>query len=395
MTDVLDHSGTYDLESFNRQLQYCQSLDFYRDRLPESIGSWEEFRDLPLMDYADLVNDIQNNPPYGSLFHEKTTLTCLTPTGKDEILLEFMTKNDLDRIAKTEAEIFADLGLRSGDMVISCFSYTPFAGGYLFHIGLDELGVNTFPLGPGNASQTANVIETYDVDAILSAPSFALDIASNGGTDVDTIIAAGEPFSAIPGFKEEVRNAFEGATVVDYYGVSEVGPVAAERLDGEGMAVATNYLIVEVLDSATEEPVPLGDRGELVVTHLDRESQPLIRYRTGDLTVLSRDGDDLVLPRGVFGRVDDMMKIKGVKVYPSQLRLLLHGIDGVSGNANLQVDRPENTDRLSIYLEGDPAMIDEKELSGMIQSELLISPDTLEVVSSLDVDGLSIEDDRF
>jgi phenylacetate-CoA ligase len=388
---------SYDLGAINDQLRRCRELGFYRERV-EPVDSWAGFRELPLLTREELFADIEDEAtgPFGSLYREETALTALTPAGESDLLLEFATGEDVDAVGRRLGGILREAGLSAGDVVVSCFAYTPFAGGYLFHAGLREVGANVVPVGPGEAGRTAGLIGKYDVDVLLSPPSFAMEIADQGGTDVGTVVCSGEPFTVIPGYRERLKAAFDGARTVDYYALSEVGPVASEDGTEGEMYVAEDHILLEVLDPETGEPVDPGEQGEAVVTHLDKQAQPLVRYRTGDLTALGTADGRLTLPRGVFGRTDSMLKVKGVKVYPGQLGLVFYGTPGLTGTYRVVVDRPENTDRLTIECEAeDPEAVDRESLRGTIREALLVTPDELDLVAGIDGEGMQLEDRRF
>lgn len=390
--DPYDH---YDLEAVNDQLERCRELGFHRDRTG-SVDSWEEFWDLPFMGTEDIFGDIEESPPYGTMYRDDTALTALTPAGEDDLMLEYSTSRDLQALGETIGDIFQEIGIEDGDVVVSCFSYTPFAGGYAFHVGLEMAGANIVPMGPGESQRTADFIEKYDVDVLLSPASFAMEIASKGGTDVDTVVCSGEPFTVVPGYRDQMKEAFGDVTTVDYYGLSEVGPVASEDGSENGMYVADQHVLLEVVDPETGEALGPGERGEAVVTHLFKEAQPLVRYRTGDLTELAVEDGQLVLPRGIFGRTDDMVKVKGVKTYPGQLGLVFHGTPGLTGNYRVIIDRPDNTDRFTIECEcEDLDAVDREALADTIEEKLLLAPDELRLATDLDAEGMDLDDRRF
>jgi phenylacetate-CoA ligase len=385
----------YDLDAVNEQLERCLDLEFYDGRVAP-VDSWEAFRELPLLTQEEVFDSVAEDPPFGSLYREDVTLTTLTPAGQDSLLVEYATEADLAAVGEEIGAVLRAAGIGERDVVVSCFGYTPFAGGYLFHEGLRNVGANVLPLGPGEADRTADIVEKYDVTVLLSPPSFAMDVAARGGTDVDTVVCSGEPFSVVPGYREQLKDAFGGATTVDYYGLSEVGPVAAEDGTEGALYVRDSFVLLEVVDPETGAVLPVGERGEAVVTHLRKEAMPLVRYRTGDLTELAVDDGRLALPRGIFGRTDDMVKVKGVKTYPGQLALVFHGTPGLTGCYRVVVSRPENTDHLRIECESDdPSSVDVDDVAATIGEKLLVRPDEVELVEEVDAEGMALEDGRF
>jgi phenylacetate-CoA ligase len=162
----------------------------------------------------------------------------------DDLLFEYSADTDLEVVAENLGDVFADIGIGAADVVVSCFAYTPFARGYKFHVGLEAVGANIIPLGPGESDRTADIIENYDVDVLLSPASLAMEIADKGGTDIETVVCSGEPFTVIPGYCDQLKSAFGGATTVDYYALSEVGPVASEDGSEGAMFVVDCHLLL-------------------------------------------------------------------------------------------------------------------------------------------------------
>jgi phenylacetate-CoA ligase len=354
---------------------------------PDDIESWEDFQQVPFTEPGDLKADFDDHGPEGSLYTEGAMIS-FSPMG-DDLAPMFDTQTDLDYEAEVNADVLADIGIEPGDRVVNTFGYHLFGTGYLLHRALEELGAEVFPLGPGDSEQAAATIKEFDVDALIGNPSFAMKIAEEGAT-VDTFVGAGEPFTSIPGFREDVKSALDCETAVDYFGSRQVLPIASETAEEDGLYVVEDYAIVEIVDPDTGEPLPVGERGEVVVTHRRKEGFPLVRYRTGDLAELERRGEDLVLPDGVIGRTDDRLKVKGVKFYPEALPAVLAGFDGLTGEYAVRATRPETTDHLEIRAEGEA---DEDDLAAALSERLLISPDEVTVVEELEETG--IIDERY
>jgi len=366
--------GSEALADLRDQLEYAAQFDFYSEAFadagvdPGSIDSWEAFRDVPFVETHQLEADFEENPPEGSLYTEGAMIS-FSPMG-DDLAPMFDTAADLDYQAEVNADVFGDAGIEPGDRVLNTFGYTLFGTGLLLQRGLEELGAEVFPIGPGDSDQAAAFIEEYDVDALIGNPSFALKIAEAGAA-VDTFVGGGEPFTSIPGYRKEVKDALDCETAVDYFGTRHVLPIAAETTAEDGLSVSSEYAIVEIVDPDTGEQLSPGERGEVVVTHRRKEGFPLVRYRTGDLAELERRGEDLVLPDGVIGRTDNRLKVKGVKLYPESIPAVLAGFDGLTGEYSLTVTRPEATDHLAIRCEGSA---DEAALARELSDRLLVSP---------------------
>jgi len=391
-----DRPSMYDdatLAAVRDQLERVADHELYADRFadagvdPTAVDSWEAFRELPFLTGADLAADYDDHAPEGSLY-DGAAMLSFTPLG-DDLAPVFDTTADLDHQAAVNAAAFERAGIEPGDRVLNAFGYHTFGTGLLFHRALEALGAEVIPAGPGDSEAAAGTIEAYDVDALLGNPSYALKIAEAGGR-VDTFVGGGEPFTSIPGLRSEVKGALGASTAADYFGTRQILPVAVETAAEDGLVVVDDYAVVEVVDPDTGEVLDPGNRGELVVTHVEKEAVPLVRYRTGDLAHLERRGDDLVLPEGVIGRTDERLKVKGVKLYPESLGTVLAAFDGLTGEYRLTVSRPEATDHLRVVVEGDA---DREALDDAIAERLLVSPDELELVDDLDEPG--VVDERY
>jgi phenylacetate-CoA ligase len=394
--------GQDTFESLQEQLRQFEENPLYVDVFKEAgldaagISSWADFRQLPFTKTDDLLDDIHENPPEGSLY-QPGSMISFTPAG-DEQLPVFETPRDLERYADVHGEIFDRLGIEPGMRAMVSLSYHGFGTGYLLHRALEDNGVEVIPAGPGEAKQKAETIDKYDVDILWGNPSFALEIAEHGGDALDIFIGGGEPFTSIPGQRERVHEAFgDLQCAVDYFGLRQAWPVSVECAAEKGLHVIDDYMIAEIIDPDSGEVLPMGERGEVVLTHIDREAGGLLRYRTGDLSMVKEgtsqhvDGSTVMMSKGVFGRTDGQMKIKGVKVYPGGILLVLAGIDGISTNYQLRVTRPENTDYISLTIEGeaDPEVVREE-----LREQLLITPDEIEFVEELE-EGPPVVDERY
>ncbi|MFB6127860.1 MAG: phenylacetate--CoA ligase family protein [Halolamina sp.] len=375
------------LAAVREQLRRATEHDFYAtDVDPDAVDSWAAFRELPFTTTEDLVADFEAEPPTGSL-SDGAAMVTFSPMGEG-LRPVFDTAADIEEQAAVNADVFERAGIEPGDRVVNTFGYQLFGTGYVVHRALEELGAQVFPLGPGDSEQAADIIQRFDVDALIGNPSFALKIGAAGG-EVDTFVGAGEPFTSVPGRRAAVKEALGATTATDYFGTRHIMPVAAETAAEDGLRVATDYAVVEVVDPDTGAVLDEGERGEVVVTHVQKEAIPLVRYRTGDLAELEVRGDDVVMPDGVIGRTDERLKVKGVKLYPESVETVLASFDGLTGEYRVEVDRPEATDRLTVVCEGEA---DADELSAALGDRLLVSPDEVRLVAELDAGG--VVDDR-
>lgn len=373
------------LEMLQSQLHQAMDFNLYTD-LPE-INSWEEFREISFTTEADLVSDYEKHAPDGSL-HDSSAMMCFTPL-EDDIAPVFDTADDLEAQAEVNAVVFERAGIESGDRVMNTFGYHTFGTGIIIQRGLETLGAEVIPAGPGESDITASNVENYDVDCLLGNPSFALKVGQ-AGASVDVFVGAGEPFTSVPGLRDQVKDALNADIAVDYFGNRQILPVAVETSQENGLIVNDEYVVVEIIDPDTTEVLPFGERGELVVTHLRKEACPLVRYRTGDLATWEQRDDEIVLPNGVIGRTDNRIKVKGVKVYPESLRTVLAGFDGLTGEYRLEVSRPESTDHIRLDVEGEA---DIEKLRSAVAERLLVTPDELNITDELE--KTEVTDDRY
>lgn len=402
MTDIYDHYGDDTFETLQKQLEGLSDHELYADIFadadvdPAAVDSWAQFRELPFTSTEDLLDDIDANPPTGSL-HEPGSMISFTP-ARDRELPVYETPADIERYAEVHEEVFRRLELEPGMRAMVVLKYQGFGTGYLVHRILEEYGIEVIPAGPGESEQRAERIEEFDVDLLWGNPSFALEIAEHGGQSLDYFVGGGEPFTSIPGRREQVHEAFDGLEwAVDNFGLRQAWPVAIESAEEDGLHVVDDYMLVEIIDPETGEPLGLDERGEVVITHLDRDASPLCRYRTGDLSMLSvtesryTDEPVLTMPRGVFGRTDEMHKVKGVKLYSEGVALVLAGFPDLSLEYRIRITRPNNTDHLTVVCEGEA---DREELENELTAQLGIRPDEIELVDELE-DGPTVVDERY
>ena len=376
----------------------AKTLPFYRERLqgvdPEHVSA-EDVSALPFITRDDLTAAFEADP-HGGFLTSDIVQMHLTPAPGVGRMPEYLTKNDIAWQAEAVAAQLKRCGLSDSDRCLVVFSYHMLAGGWLFHEGLVELGAMVLALGPADAAQVVDVAQAYGFNVLVSNPSFARKLGEAGGR-FETLVAAGEPFSAVPGYRESVEAAL-GCQAYDAYGLSETGVVAAETRAKDGLHGVEEAAVLEVLDPQTLQPVADGDKGELVVTSLTREGMPILRFRTGDLTLKGERDGHLVLPRGVFGRTDTMVKVKGVKVYPKELLFILAATKGLNfRNYQLELSsRPDGTDQVVLHLEreaGTDVEIDTAELGNRIRSATGVGMN--EIRLEVAVTGGLVVDRRF
>jgi len=358
-----------DLDRLRDQLERAADIPFYRERYDDAeidvsaVTSGADFADIPFVTTENLSEDFSSAPPYGSFPTDDVQHLFLTPTG-EQLMPQFNTDADWRRMAEVHADHYRDLGVGEGDIVLNCLGYSLFIAGLVQHEAILEAGATPVPVGPGDSEQAASLAERFDADAMIAFPSFAQKIVEQADVSLDLLIGVGEPLSVSSERREEVRNSFdEETTVVDLYGIAQVGLAAVECAAENGMHVMEDLVIAEIIDPETGDLLEYGERGELVLTHLDKEAMPLVRYRTGDLTSLDRIecdcGRRYTLPSGVIGRVDSRLKVKGVKVYPDVIPPVLDSTPGVGEQFKLDIDRKDRTDYVTLIVQsGDPGAVD-------------------------------------
>jgi len=260
------------------------------------------------------------------------------------------------------ARVAAAAGVQRGDLVQMAFPYGMSTGGWGMHYGIERIGATIIPAGSGQTERHLLMMRDFGTTALVSTPSYALFLAEQReelGIDLSSLklrlgLFGGEPCS--DRMKAEIE-AKLGLRATDNYGLSEVmGPGVAGECDCTcGLHVNEDHLLLEVIDPATEEPLDYGEKGELVITTLTKEAFPVFRYRTRDLTALDPSrcecGRTLVRMSKVRQRTDDMLIIRGVNVFPTQIEDVLFRIEGVRPHYLIVVDRKKNLDDLEVRLE--------------------------------------------
>ena len=339
----------------------------YREKMdqagvkPLDIQSLADLRKLPFT----TKDDLRDNYPFGlftvPLEQVVRVHASSGTTGKPTVV--GYTANDISTWAEVMARCLSMGGVTSGDMVHNAYGYGLFTGGLGAHYGAERLGATVIPVSGGNTKRQITIMRDFGSTVLLSTPSYALNLAdamADVGVTPDQLklrvgIHGAEPWSL--NMREEVERKL-GIRALDIYGLSEViGPgVAMECPHSErGMHVLEDHFLPEIVDPKTFEPLPPGEIGELVFTTLTKEAFPIIRYRTKDLSRLYVEpcpcGRTLVRMEKVTGRTDDMLIIRGVNVFPSQVEHVLMGIEGVEPHYQIEVRREGNLDTMHVLVE--------------------------------------------
>jgi phenylacetate-CoA ligase len=301
---------------------------FYADRLKHA----ERFQDIPFTTKQQLVEDQANCPPFGTNLTfplENYTRIHQTSGTAGKPILWLDTPESWDWWLRCWAEVFKGAGVRRGDRVYVAFSFGPFIGFWAAFEAAQRMGLMTISGGGQSTEQRLQSILHREATVLVCTPTYALrlaDAAREQGVDIRrsairTTIHAGEPGAGIAETRKRIQESF-GAKTFDHVGMTEMGAYGFECEEQSGLHVNEDEFITEMIDPATLAEIEDGQKGELVLTNLGRVGMPLIRYRTGDLGVISREpcrcgrrGARLV--GGVLGRADDMITIRGINIFPS------------------------------------------------------------------------------
>jgi phenylacetate-CoA ligase len=301
---------------------------FYADRLKQA----GRFQDIQFTTKQQIVDDQASNPPFGTnltfpIEHYTRIHQTSGTAGKPILWLD--TQESWDWWLRCWAEVFKGAGVRRGDRVYVAFSFGPFIGFWTAFEAAQQIGLMTISGGGQSTEQRLQSILHREATVLVCTPTYALrlvDAAREQGIDMSrsairTTIHAGEPGASITETRKRIQESF-GARTFDHVGMTEMGAYGFECEEQSGLHINEDEFIAEMIDPATRAAVEDGQKGELVLTNLGRVGMPLIRYRTGDLGVISREpcacgrrGARLV--GGVLGRADDMITIRGINVFPS------------------------------------------------------------------------------
>jgi len=346
-------------------------VPFYRKRYdsmgvsPEDITSLSDLSRLPFTTKEDL----RDNYPYGLFavpMREVVRVHASSGTTGSPTVVGY-TRNDIKTWSNLVARVLVAGGVTKDDVVQIAFGYGLFTGAFGLHYGAERLGASVIPTSSGNTARQIKVMMDFKTTALVSTPSYALligDTVREMGIPVSALSLKYGLFGAEP-WSEAMRQEIEdklGIVATDNYGLSEIiGPgVSGECLERKGLHINEDHFLVETVDPETLKPVPPGETGELVITTLTKEAFPMIRYRTRDLTRLLA-GDCPCGRTGrrmsrVMGRSDDMLIIKGVNVFPSQIEAVLFEIEGTEPHYQIIVDRKGAMDEATVLVEAAEAI---------------------------------------
>jgi len=346
-------------------------VPFYRRKYDEvglKPGDVKSLKDLQRLPFT-VKQDLRDNYPFGMFAVPLEQVVRIHAssgtTGKPTVV--GYTQRDIKTWAELIARTLSAAGVQRGDIVHNAYGYGLFTGGLGFHYGIEHLGASVIPVSGGNTKRQIMLLQDFGPTVITCTPSFSLhlyDVAKDMGVDFRALklkvgICGAEPWSEA--MRQEIEKKLN-IDALDVYGLSEImGPgVSIECLEAKnGLHIFEDHFLPEIIDPNTLEPLPYGETGELVITTLTKEAFPVIRYRTRDISTLHPEpckcGRTLVRMGRIQGRSDDMLIIRGVNVFPSQIEAVLMEIQGVEPHYQIVVDRAGQMDTLEVKVEVDEA----------------------------------------
>jgi phenylacetate-CoA ligase len=358
-----DELKSLQLKRLKKTVRQTLNVDFYRQHLSNAHIRVEDIRTLDDIEKIPFTKkqDLRDGYPFGFLAVPLNNVvrihTTSGTTGKPTVV--GYTRKDLDTWADLIARNMTMVGITEDDVFQNMVNYGMFTGGLGFHYGAEKIGMTVIPSATGNTKRQIEMIADFGVTTIHCTPSYAMhlsEVAEEMHASLDSLrtgIFGAEPWS------ETMRHSLEerlGVTAFDSYGLSELfGPgVAFECPERNGLHIWHDAYLVEIINPQTGEALSDGERGELVVTPLMKEAMPLLRYRTGDITMKMEDG--CICTRGqkiarITGRSDDMLVIRGINVFPSQIEHVLLKIPEVGNQFMVYVDRVNHLDEMIVDVE--------------------------------------------
>jgi len=364
----------------------AQAVPFHAERLrgagvtPESIRSRRDLARIPFTTKQDL----RDHYPFGLLAVPMKQVVRLHAssgtTGKPCVVA--YTAKDIDLWSELMARSLAAAGVTADDIVHNAYGYGLFTGGLGFHYGAERLGATVIPMSGGNTRRQLMLMRDFGSTVLCCTPSYSLlvaEMAREDGVDLGELPLRVGIFGAEP-WSERMRAEIEsrlGVVAINVYGLSEViGPgVSIECTEQQGMHIFEDHFIPEIIDPSTGEPLADGEMGELVLTCVTKEALPLLRYRTRDRTRLTREpcacGRTTARMERIVGRTDDMLIVRGVNVFPSQIETVLLAVGAVEPHYQIVVDRgATHLDELEILVEAPQDVVGDRERLSRLERRL-------------------------
>lgn len=355
------------LQRLKWTVDYCyNNISFYHDRLEKAGVTPEKIKTLSDIEYIPFTtkDDIRDTYPFGLFGKPMKEIVRIHAssgtTGKPTVV--GYTKKDLDVWSDCVARLCSAVNVTDEDIIQIAFGYGLFTGALGLHYGLEKLGATVIPASSGNTQKQIMLIKDFGVTGLVSTPSYALymsEVARDLGISNKELKLKHGIFGS-EGCTEEMRDQVEkgfGLFASDNYGMSELmGPgVSGECYLRRGMHINEDHFIAEIIDSKTEQVLPKGETGELVMTTITKEGIPMLRYRTKDITRINYEpcecGRTFARMDKIKGRSDDMLKIRGVNIFPSQIESVLVGMENIGAHYQLLVRREGFMDTLEVQVE--------------------------------------------
>ena len=345
-----------------------ETVPFYKKKFDEmgvKPAQVKTLKDLHLLPFT-VKNDLRDNYPFGlfSVPMEQVVRVHASSGTTGKPIVVGYTKRDIDTWAELIARTLSCAGVHRGDIVHNAYGYGLFTGGLGLHYGAEKVGASVIPISGGNTKRQIIIMQDFGPTAITCTPSYALhlgDVAKEMGLNPAKAFKlrvgcfGAEPWSER--MREQIEKMFN-IDAIDIFGLTEViGPgVSSECLEAKkGLHVFEDHFIPEIIDPDTGKALPYGEKGELVFTSITKEAFPVIRYRTRDISALYPElckcGRTFVRMQRITGRSDDMLIIRGVNVFPTQIESVLMQVEGVEPHYQLIVDREDNLDTLEVQVE--------------------------------------------
>lgn len=367
------------------------NVPFYRNSLdkagirPSDVKSLSHLQQLPFTTKMDM-RDSYPYDLFASPMEEIVRIHASSgTTGKPTVV--GYTRKDIDIWSELMARSFVSAGAHKGDIIHNAYGYGLFTGGLGAHYGAERLGASVIPISGGNTKRQIMIMQDFGSTVLTCTPSYSLFMAEEAGAegiDFKKLKLRVGIFGAEP-WSEAMRHEIEeklNLSAIDIYGLSEImGPgVAIECIEAkQGLHIWEDHFIPEIINPETGQQVAEGEEGELVITTITKQGIPLIRYRTRDITSITYEpcicGRTHARIKRMSGRSDDMLIIRGVNVFPSQIESILVGIEGVEPHYLLVIDRAENLDTLEVQVEVDEQIFSDEikvlqKLSKRIEKEI-------------------------
>ncbi|MFB4162443.1 phenylacetate--CoA ligase family protein [Alteribacillus sp. JSM 102045] len=365
---------TYQLQRLNQLLLFSsQNNKFYQEKLKDvklPVRSCEDLRALPFTTKQELAEDQQQFPPYGRnhsyplssyVEYHQTSGT----TGNPIRVLD--TKESWDWWSKCWQEVYKSSGVTPDDKIFLAFSFGPFIGFWAGYQGGKDRGCVVIPGGGQSSKERLFSMQENQATVLLCTPSYALhlaEVAAKNNIDlvsssITKIIIAGEPGGSIPSVRNSIESSW-GAMVYDHVGMTEIGAYGFSCSKQKGMHINESEFIAEVINPDTGEVVEEGERGELVLTNLGRYGYPLIRYRTGDIVIHTTEKCSCgnyyrFLPRGIVGRKDDMVVIRGINIFPQSIESIVREFEKVN-EFRIVYYTENDMDQVKVQIEGESSV---------------------------------------